>query len=188
MEKTVQLLSALLVSAAFLACGDITTQAPVPATSWQKQFDDQLQLNGHRNWILVVDKAFPQQPGMHIINTNEKLLPVLQTVLQRVNTSSHVKPVVYKDAELQFLTDSLAPGVSVYRNDLQKTLGTLAASPLLHDSVFVKMDAAAKLFSITVLKTEEVIPYSSVFIELDCAYWGGEKEAKLRQLMKAAAQ
>jgi hypothetical protein len=54
----------------------------------------------------------------------------------------------------------------------------------LHDTVFVKMDAAAKLFSITVLKTEEVIPYSSVFIELDCAYWGGDKEQALRKLMK----
>jgi hypothetical protein len=47
------------------------------------------------------------------------------------------------------------------------------------------MDKAAKLFSITVLKTEEVIPYSSVFLELDCSYWGAEKEKKLRDLMKS---
>jgi len=170
-----------------LACGDITPPAAnAPVTSWQQQFDEQLQLNGHRNWILVVDKAFPQQPGMRIINTNEKLLPVLDAVLQKIKTSTHVKPVVYKDAELQYLTDSLAPGVSAYREQLVKTLNGLPGAPILHDSVFVKMDAAAKLFSITVLKTEEIIPYSSVFIELDCAYWGGEKEAKLRQLMKPA--
>ena len=33
-------------------------------------------------------------------------------------------------------------------------------------------------------KTNEVIPYSSVFIELDCKYWSPEKEKTLRHAMK----
>jgi len=152
---------------------------------WQQQFDDQLQLNGHRNWILVVDKAFPQQPGMQIINTNEKLLPVLEAVLKKISASAHVKPIIYNDAELQFITDSLAPGAEAYKQQLQKVLNGTVAQPILHDTVFVRMEKAAKLFSITVLKTEEVIPYSSVFLELDCSYWGAEKEKKLRDLMRS---
>jgi len=157
----------------------------VKKESWQQQFDDQLQLSGHRNWILVVDKAFPQQPGMHMINTNEKLLPVLETVLIKINHSTHVKPVIYNDAELEFINDSMAPGVSSYKQQLKKVLNGAIVQSLLHDSVFIRMDKAARLFSITVLKTEEVIPYSSVFLELDCAYWSGDKERKLRSIMKS---
>jgi hypothetical protein len=182
-----------LTASAFLiilfSCTQVTTtEKPVAQNSWQQQFDEQLALNGHRNWVLVVDKAFPQQPGMHIINTNEKLLPVLETVLHKIKNSSHVKPIVYNDAELQYITDSLAAGADAYKVSLQKSLNGIAAQPILHDSVFVKMDKASKLFSITVLKTEEVIPYSSVFIELDCAYWGGDKESTLRQIMRGSKQ
>ena len=153
--------------------------------SWQQQFDVQLQLSGHRNWILVVDKAFPQQPGMHVINTNEKLLPVLETVLIKINHSTHVKPVIYNDAELEYINDSLAPGVSTYKQQLKKVLSGASVQSLLHDSVFVRMEKAAHLFSVTVLKTEEVIPYSSVFLELDCAYWSGDKEKQLREILKS---
>lgn len=184
--KKINIIFFLAMVVIFAACQQIH-QAPaatLPATGWKEQFDEQLKLGGHRNWILVVDKAFPQQPGMHIINTGEKLLPVLESVLKEINASAHVRPIVYNDAELQFLTDSLAPGVSEYKANLKKTLGSLTSTALLHDTVFVRMDAASKLFSVTVLKTEEVIPYSSVFIQLDCAYWGGDKEKQLRQIMK----
>ena len=69
--------------------------------NWEVQFDELLPLLGHRNWILVVDKAFPLQS---------------------------------------------APGM-------------------------------------TNIKTEHIMPYTSVFIELDCGYWSAEKEATLRNLM-----
>jgi hypothetical protein len=42
------------------------------------------------------------------------------------------------------------------------------------------IDHASKLFKVMVLKTNETIPYSSVFIELDCKYWSGENEILLR--------
>jgi hypothetical protein len=35
-----------------------------------------------------------------------------------------------------------------------------------------------------VLKTEETIPYTSVFIELGCKYWNGENEKELRKRME----
>jgi len=155
-------------------------------TSWQSELDTQIELNGHRNWILVVDKAFPQQPGMHIINTGEKLLPVLETVMKKLDSASHVKPVIFNDAELQYINDSLAPGANAYKEQLNKLMAGKDMKPMLHDSVFVQMDKAAKLFSITVLKTEEVIPYSSVFLQLDCRYWGPEKEKLLREKMKSS--
>ena len=47
----------------------------------------------------------------------------------------------------------------------------------------LKIDKASKLFKTLVIKTNQVIPYSSVFIELDCDYWSRDKEKQLRQLM-----
>jgi hypothetical protein len=50
------------------------------------------------------------------------------------------------------------------------------------------MDASSKLFKILVLKTNETLAYSSVFLQLDCAYWNAEKEGHLREAMKSAAR
>ena len=62
---------------------------------------------GHRNWVLVVDKAFPEQNalGMEYIYVNEGLLPVLKQVLTQINLSNHVKPIIYQDKEVGFITE-----------------------------------------------------------------------------------
>lgn len=161
--------------------------------NWKTQFDQKLPLLGHRNWIVIADKAFPEQnaAGIEVINTNENLLPVLKYVLQQVNSSAHVKPIVYQDKELQFITESQAKGVSSFRTESEKLLisgeTTLDLQPqtILHDAVFTKLDEASKLFKIVVLKTNETIPYTSVFLQLDCSYWNAEKEKQLREKMKS---
>ncbi|WP_449438014.1 hypothetical protein [Pedobacter steynii] len=56
---------------------------------------------------------------------------------------------------------------------------------MLHDSVFRKLDTESKLFKVLVIKTNETIPYTSVFLQLDCAYWNGEKEKQLRDALSA---
>ena len=154
--------------------------------SWQEQLNNELPLLGHRNWVLVVDKAFPAQtaPGIRVINTGESLQDVLQFTLQKIDRSLHVKPIIYTDKELEFITPQMVPFVENYKKNLQKNLKGIVPLTLLHDSVFVKIDKASKLFQVIVLKTEETIPYSSVFIQLDCKYWSSEKEQALRDLMK----
>lgn len=166
------------------SCKEPVEKVSLPADNWQSQFEKQLSLSGHRNWVLVVDKAFPEQPGMSVINTGERLLPVLKKILGLIDSSTHVKPNIYTDLELQYMDDTLATGVADYKHKLQSVLHNLPVQSILHDSVFLKMNAAQKLFSVTVLKTEEVIPYSSVFIELDCKYWNSEKESELRGKLK----
>lgn len=154
--------------------------------NWKEQLNAELPLLGHRNWILVVDKAFPAQtaPGIKIINTGEPLQDALKYTLQKIDRSLHVKPNIYTDKELGYLTTEMVPFIENYRKELANNLKGIEPQTLLHDSVFVKIDKASKLFQIIVLKTEEVIPYSSVFIQLDCRYWSGEKEKALRELMK----
>lgn len=163
-----------------------TGKSSVEVKSWKEQLNAELPLLGHRNWILVVDKAFPAQtaPGIKIINTGESLQDALQYTLQKIDRSLHVKPIIYTDKELGFITPGMVPYIENYKKQLANNLKGIEPQTLLHDSVFVKIDKASKLFQIIVLKTEEVIPYSSVFIQLDCKYWSGEKEKTLRESMK----
>lgn len=152
---------------------------------WKTQLQDRLSEFGHRNWILIVDKAFPLQnvEGLILIDTNEKLLDVLSYAMQRIDSSTHVKPIVFTDKELVFLTEAQIGNINSYRNSLSEVIGQYNPQVLLHDSVFVKIDQASKLFKVMVLKTNEIIPYSSVFIQLDCKYWSAEKEIFLREAM-----
>lgn len=153
-------------------------------TNWKEQFNEKLPILGHRNWILVVDKAYPEQTasGIETIYTNEELLPVLKYVKSAIDSSKHVEGEFFTDKELSFLTNKEVPGVSGYRDSVISVIGK-NANEILHDTVFVKIDAASKLFKILVLKTNQTIPYSSVFIRLNCAYWDAEKEKALRGVM-----
>jgi hypothetical protein len=156
------------------------------AMYWTQEFDRLLPLLGHRNWILVVDKAYPCQsaPGITTIDTKMPLNAVLERVVTSINAASHVKPIVYTDQELGFITEDLAPGVEKHREELARILAGMHPQTLLHDSVFAKLAEASKLFNVVILKTEGTIAYSSVFIELDCAYWSAEREKTLRANMQ----
>ena len=154
---------------------------------WQDKLNSILPLLGHRNWILIVDKAFPLQsaPGMTFINTNEDLPAVLANVLKNIAVANHIKPIIYTDKELEYLT---SPEADELRRNLYDVITKYASggkiNTILHDEVFSKLDAASKLFNVVVLKTEAFIAYSSVFIELDCGYWDEDSECDLRQRMK----
>jgi len=185
-------LHALVVLALGLLCGagclTVTSHSQPQGTSmyWTQEFDRVLPLLGHRNWILVVDKAYPYQsaPGITYLDTKAPLPDVLERVVSDITSSTHIKPVFYTDQEMGFLSEDLVPGVDAFRAELKKRLAGAHTQTLPHDSVFKKLDEASKLFNVVVLKTECTIPYSSVFIELDCAYWSGDKEKALRAKMK----
>lgn len=173
-------------SSFFTGCTTTGTQKNSSAGSpknWEQEFYAKLPMLGHRNWILIVDKAFPEQnaPGMEYIYANESLNSVLKQVLTQVNQSGHVKPVVYQDKELDYITEQQAAGVTQFKAALKSTLGNQSVQTMLHDSVFKKLDTESKLFKVLVIKTNEVIPYTSVFLQLDCAYWNGDKEKQLRE-------
>jgi D-ribose pyranose/furanose isomerase RbsD len=158
---------------------------PTEDREWKKEFQSRLSLFGHRNWILIVDKAFPMQngSGISVINSNEGLLPVLTYVLGEIDSSSHVKPIIYQDKELSFITEAQSNGVGELRESLKKVFGNQKVQQIMHDSVFFKIDEAAKLFNVLIIKTNETIAYSSVFLQLDCAYWNEENERTLRSVM-----
>ncbi len=179
----------LIIIMAVLSCNqpieNRVKQTDVAGNDWRRQFDQTLPLLGHRNWIVIADKALPQQnaAGIEYIYTNEKLLPVLKYVMEQVNASGHVRPIVYRDKELAFITNDQAKGVKEFSDASQQLFGVQPVQTILHDSVFTKLDAASKLFKVLVLKTNETIPYTSVFLQLDCAYWNADMEKQLRDNM-----
>jgi hypothetical protein len=46
------------------------------------------------------------------------------------------------------------------------------------------MNQAGNTFHILILKTTLTVPYTSVFLRLDCKYWSDAAEDQLRQAMK----
>jgi hypothetical protein len=98
-----------------------------------------------------------------------------------VDNAGHVQAVVYLDAEMEYVSEKDAPGIDAYRKELTALLGSRPVKSLPHEELIAKLDEAAKMFRVLVLKTNLTLPYTSVFLELDCGYWNEEAERKLRQ-------
>jgi hypothetical protein len=149
---------------------------------WKAILEKDLHLLGHRNWILVVDKAFPEQssPGMKYLYVDEDLLPTLSYVLEQVEASSHVRPIIYRDKELSYISNDQVPGIDAFRTQSNAVLEGRKVNTVLHDEVFKMLDKSSSLFRTLVIKTNCTLPYTSVFLQLDCAYWGPENEKILR--------
>jgi hypothetical protein len=160
------------------------------ATTWRDRVTEAMPLLGHRNWILIVDSAYPLQssPGVETIETNSNELEVLRHVLGDIERSNHVRPVVWLDAELPFVPEQDAPGVSAYRSEVRDLLHPYPVQSLPHDSIISNVEEAAKHFNILVLKTTMTVPYTSVFIRLDCKYWSADAEQRLRARMAQSPQ
>jgi L-fucose mutarotase/ribose pyranase (RbsD/FucU family) len=176
------------ISAAFLGLLLITTvAAPAQQEDWQARLAQILPLMGHRNWIMIVDSAYPLQSssGVETLETNTDQLQVIQKVLSAINSSIHVRPIVYMDAELPFLPEKDAPGVTAYRNSIKTALAGDKITALPHEQLISKVDQVGRTFHVVILKTTMTVPYSSVFLELNCKYWSDDAEARLRQAMAA---
>ena len=135
----------------------------------------------------MVDSAYPLQTsgGIETIETNADQLEVVKSVLDELGKAKHVRPVIFTDAELKVVPESDAAGVTAYREALKKLLGKTDAQSLPHEEIISKLDEAGKTFHILVLKTRLTIPYTSVFVRLECGYWSADAEKRLREAMAA---
>ena len=167
----------------------VVSWLPIDAATpmaWQTKVQQELPLLGHRNWIVVVDSAYPLQTsqGVETIETGADQITVVREVLHAIAHSRHVRPVVFMDAELPFIPEAEAPGVTQYRGQIKAVLGNLPVHSALHEQLIHQMNQAGSIFHILVLKTTLTVPYTSVFLRLDCKYWSDSAEEKLRQTMK----
>jgi hypothetical protein len=179
---------AIATLAFFLSAANLFAAAPAASPGWKAKVVQTMPLLGHRNWILVVDSAYPLQssPGVETIETNSGMIDAVQSVLNTVNHSIHVRPVISMDAELPFVADEDAPGVSAYRTQIGRVLQGYSVESVLHDKIIADIGETGSHFHVLVLKTNLTIPYSSVFIRLDCKYWSADAEKRMRAKMHAA--
>ena len=165
----------------------LMTAPTFAADTWKTKLQKELPLLGHRNWIVVVDSAYPLQtaPGIETICANEDQLDVVKAVLAELAKTKHVKPVIYTDVEMKFVAETNAPGMAAFREDLLKILARQPVRVLPHEEIIAKLDEAGKTFKILVIKTPLTKPYTSVFFQLECGYWNADAEKQLRDAMKS---
>jgi hypothetical protein len=163
---------------------------PEKPVDWRAKVAEAMPLLGHRNWILIVDSAYPLQsaPGIETIETNAGEMEVVHHVLSEIDRSIHVRPLVWMDAELHFVPEDDAPGVSRYRTEISDMVRAYPIQYAPHASMLATVDDASKHFSVLILKTNMAIPYTSVFLQLDCKYWSADAEKRMRAKMAAAPQ
>ena len=165
----------------------VSVNLPVSSLSdWEKTMKDRVPLYGHRNWVVVADSAYPAQArgGIETIVTGADQPAVLERVVATLRASRHVKPAVYTDQELKFVAEQDAPGISAYRDRLANLLEGFTSKALPHEEIISRLDRAGQTFRVLVIKTNLTIPYTSVFFELDCAYWNTAAENRLRLAMR----
>jgi hypothetical protein len=179
------LVAALVLLIAPLAVNATPPSSPAP---WKAKVAAAMPLLGHRNWILIVDSAYPLQssPGVETIETNAGMFDVVDYVLKTINGSVHVRPDIYMDAELPFVPDQDAPGASAYRVQIAKALHGYSVESVLHDKIIADIGETGSQFHVLVLKTNLAIPYTSVFVRLDCKYWSADAEKRMRAKMSLA--
>jgi D-ribose pyranose/furanose isomerase RbsD len=145
---------------------------------------------GHRNWIVVADSAYPapSAEGIETIVANGGLPEVLSRVLATMATFKHVRPVVFMDKELQFVDEKDYPGVTAFREQIGRLSASNAVNSLPHEEIMTKLNDAAKTYRVLIIKTNMKIPYTSVFMRLDCGYMTDEVGNKINRAMSALAK
>ncbi|GHU64623.1 hypothetical protein FACS1894123_09620 [Bacteroidia bacterium] len=154
-------------------------------SSWKDELKEAIPLLGHRNWIGVMDMAYPlqTQPGIKTIYTGESYLDVLSFVHKEIEKAPHIKPVIYQDKEFSFMSDADAVGVDALRQQVQNLLGAQVI-PVIHEQLIARLDEVSRMFNVIILKTNLTIPYTSTFFALECDYWKSEKEEALQKRIK----
>jgi phage anti-repressor protein len=161
---------------------------PESSSDWKAVLQSRLPLYGHRNWIVVADSAFPvyAEPGIETIVANDDLPSVLRYVTSAISSSRHLRATVFLDKELQFIDEHDYPGVSELRRQVTAAIAKDQVSSIPHTEVLSRIDEAGKTFRILFIKTTATIPYTSVYMRLDCGYMNDAVDRKIRTAIASA--
>jgi D-ribose pyranose/furanose isomerase RbsD len=189
MKKSNLLQLCVVLALVFITGTVIGPAASNPNTAdWRTTLLQRLPLYGHRNWIVVSDAAFPaySQSGIETIVVNQDLPSVLNYVAKAISSSKHVRAAAFVDQELKFVPEEDYPGVTHLREEINHAFGKNSLSSIPHAEALSKIDDAGKIFRVLFIKTNTTIPYTSVFLRLDCGYMTDETESKIRNAIAAA--
>jgi hypothetical protein len=158
--------------------------------TWEVILKDRLQLYGHRNWLVIADSAYPAQSkqGIETIVAHDEQMTVLARAFEILRECRHLKAKIYTDQELSFVSESDAPDVTSYLQQLRVLVEGYEVCVLPHEEIILSLDRTAETFKVLLVKTNMRIPYTSVFFELECGYWNAQAEDRLRAAMRAESQ
>lgn len=153
---------------------------------WEMTLRERVAAFGHRNWIVVADAAYPLQSrnGVETVVSNADHIDVVKAALTAIQAAKHVRPIIYMDIELDFVEESDAPGISKLRKELQACFDEAVVYRMPHDEIIAKLDQTGSIFEVLVVKSSITLPYTSVFLELDCGYWDEAAEQRLKKMMR----
>lgn len=156
------------------------------ASRWSGLLGPELHAMGYRNWVVIGDAAFPSHSrrGVRTLLVDGEIPEILRGVLASVESAQNVTPRIYLPRELRHVENNRAPGMDEYRSQLEKALAGHPTREMEYQSLSLLLEDSANTFSVLVLKTKTTLPYSSVFIELDSAYWDADSEKEMRDRMK----
>lgn len=157
------------------------------SSGWQTLLKDRLQLFGHRNWLVIADSAYPAQSrhGIETIVADEEQTTALVKTFEILHGCEHIRPIIYTDTELAFVLEEDAPGITSYRKQVSELLSGYEIHALLHEKIISRLDRTGEVFQVLAIKTKTRLPYTSVFVELDCGYWNAQAEDRLRAAMRS---
>ena len=160
------------------------------SAKWEEVLKDRLPLYGHRNWIVIADSAYPAQSsdGVETIVSDGEQTAVIARTFALLGECRHIKPTIYTDQELNFVSEADAQGATAYRGQLEQILKGQDVRVLPHDQIISRLDSVGQMFRVLLIKTSMCIPYTSVFFELECGYWNAEAEKRLRAAMRSGGR
>ena len=173
----------LAITALCVVQTNVATGEASRSNRLQDILSKKLPVLGHRNWVVIADMAYPAQssPGIETVYVGGDHVSAIREALHAIEKAPHVRPVVYLDKELQFVAEDDAPGISRLRADLTGLMDKKVTHELKHEEIISKLDEAGKSFKLLVIKTDCTLPYTSVFVRLECGYWSDAAEKKLRE-------
>lgn len=165
--------------------------APIPAAPrpWAAGVTREVQSMGYGNWIVIAEASFPvhSRRGVRTLVVDGEIPDVLDQVVTALEYSESVKPFFTTARELPYVQNDRAPGIDMFRGQLQTALHGHATRQMDYRALGLLLESEANKFAVLVLKTKTALPYTSVFIELQSNYWDVESERAMRQQMDTKA-
>ncbi len=156
----------------------------IQSTDWQNDMVEWLYAFGRGNWVVISDSSFPllSAGGVEMVVTGRDQMPVIEFTVKSLSQISHLHARVWLDQELAHVTEAQAPGIDAFRKRIGALTKTARVAP--HDELIARVSTAAAQYRALVVKTTSHLPYTNLFIEMDCGFWDPEREAALRAAMR----
>lgn len=144
---------------------------------WREVLRERLPLLGHRNWVAVLDAAFPAftSPGIELHLTGEDHPAVITHVRSSLAAAPHVQARPLVAEELRWVESHVA------RDLLSELAGCRFQA---HADILTALDDVSRRYRMLLFKTTCTTPYTSVFFDLGCGYWTEAQEAEMRARME----